>query len=101
MHNFSNKSPNERVTLTFDFTDMLAGDSILSVAGVSIAVTKGVDAAAASMLIGSAVIATGAQLVLQTVGAGVDGVNYRVTCKVNTATEILELAGTLRVRSAT
>lgn len=101
MHNFSNKSPNERVTLTFDFAELLNGDAITSIAGVTVAVTRGTDAAAAAMLIGQPVMASDAQSVLQSIEAGVDGVSYRVTCKVNTASEILELAGSLRVRSAT
>jgi hypothetical protein len=100
MHEFENKAPAEKITVTFDFSAELNGETITS-ASVAIAVLTGEDAAAAAMLSGAATFPSPFTQVLQSVVNGVAGVDYRLTCTANTATRILQLAATLPVRLAT
>lgn len=99
MHQFEEKGPAEKVTLTFDFSDELGAETISS-ASVTIAVLTGEDAGAASMLNGAAQV-PGAGLVLQSVVAGLNNVDYRLVCTANTTSRILQLAASLPVRNPT
>lgn len=103
MNNFSNKSPNEKVTLTFDFSlEVGDGATIATVVSVTNELMKGTDPTPNAMLIGSPAKSSDSLSVLQTVSGGVDGCNYRFRALVDTdAGERLELAGMLRVRSST
>lgn len=102
-HLFSAKAQAEKVVLTFDFSSALpSGATITSVDSVQVELLNNSDGSPSPALfvVGNPVAST--TLVQVTVAGGVDGCDYRVTCRVNTTTpELLALAGTQRVRSAT
>jgi hypothetical protein len=100
-NSFPDKSQGETRTLTFDFSDDLDGDEILSVVAVIVQCLRGGDASPSAMLNGAAVISADQQKVLQSVKGGVNGCDYLFTCRVTTASEVPDLAGTMRVRKAT
>ncbi len=93
--NFPNpKTPAESVVVEFDFSAEL--DTITS-ATMSIRAI-GTDPLASSVLVGAHQL-NGAS-VLQRVGGGVNRVDYEIICIATYGSDVRELAGTLRVRSA-
>jgi hypothetical protein len=96
---FDEKDPEEVVTLTFDFTDELGAETIEPGPAVTIAVRKGADPDVAQVVNGAPQV-SGAT-VLQSVKAGVAGVDYAVRCKVTTSGgRVLVLGRVLPVRNA-
>lgn len=93
----SPKAPAEVVSLSFDFTDLLAAGETIVSASFGIAVEVGSDPAVATMLTATEVIVAG--VVSRLVRNGVAGVNYRVTCLATTSqSQVLLLSGILPVR---
>lgn len=75
------KDPDEIITVTFPFTDELGSATISSVDYVTAAVVSGgEDADVASMLNGAAQVSGGD--VLHSIRNGVNGVNYKLRCRV-------------------
>lgn len=91
------KRPAEEITVAFRFTrDLPDGVTLMPGATVSIAVRKGSDPDAAAMLAG--VPAVSGSVVLQKVVAGLDRVQYQLTCLAETSTgDLLQLDGLLPV----
>lgn len=89
---FSPKDPQERVTLTFNFSALL---SAITAVEVDCSVAQGVDAGAAALLDGAAV--TSGAIVYQGIKAGLDGVLYRVRCKATGPEGVFVLVGQLPV----
>lgn len=78
------KDPEEIINVTFDFTSDLGTEAIAAASQVvTIAVVNGVDAGAAAMLNGAAVIV--GSTVRQSVMAGIHGNDYKLRCKVDTS----------------
>lgn len=94
------KDPEETLVVTFDFTKDLDPGETISSPTVTVAIDNGgTDAAYQSVLSGSPTAAVG--VVTQVVTLGVDGVDYRLQCKVNTSgSRVLVLAAILPVREA-
>lgn len=86
---YSSKRPGETVTLAFDFTAELGGATINTKACAA-SVLTGADAAASSMISGTAQESAG--VVLQLVQGGVHGVDYIVE-----ATAVLSDGRTLKL----
>lgn len=95
----SSKDPAEKVTVTFDFTPVLAvGETISSVSSVVCTAWIGVDGAASSMLIGSPAIQ--GLMVLQLVQGGLTGNYYKIKATINTSLgQIIACTATLPVVS--
>lgn len=94
---FSPKDPSEIITLTFQFGHIAT--SALSSPVVTVIHTGGIaDAAASSMVLGSATV-TGTDIT-QRIQAGVDGANYLVRCMVDSDSNKYVIAGVLKVRYA-
>lgn len=79
----SSKYVGESVVVSFDFTDVLLGETISSVDSVVVTVVNGEDATPSALLDGDPTI-SGA-FVLQPVTAGVAGVDYRLVCTITTS----------------
>jgi hypothetical protein len=95
------KHPDEKLILTFDFTNGLAAGELLSgVPTVAIAVASGVDPSPASMANGSASIDGTGLKVLVPVQAGLDTVDYLFTvdCPTTNPLKLLTLPAILSVR---
>lgn len=94
------KDPAERKLLRFGFAgDLVAGETIASVAPIEVSVLTGTDADAATVLDGAPVISVGTHEVLQWVRGGVDGVHYGIRCLATGSAGGVHLAsGRLRVR---
>ena len=97
---FSPKTPTEEVALSVNFAELLASVETISTASVAISVHAGTDAAAASMVSGSAII-SGAE-VTQMIIDGLDGVYYKLVYTITTsAGQTLQETATLSVRVQT
>lgn len=103
MHDFADKDQDEEVVLTFDFSDQLGGDEIVSVVSVTCELLNGEDPYPEAMIVtpGGTFISSDLQAVQQKVMGGVNGNDYLFSAVVATASENLKLAGTMRVRKAT
>ena len=77
---FSNKDPSEIVTLTFDFTNILAAPLTPAIVPT---VVNGSDATPSAILSGVAVVI--GSTVTQKITGGLSGVSYKVVCTVNGA----------------
>jgi hypothetical protein len=98
---FPEKDPEEILTLTFDFSADLAGETINGAPVVSVAAYSGTDAAPGDVLNGAAQLDGTSTKVLQSVKAGLADVDYRVKVKVTTAGgRTLAMARILPVRNA-
>jgi hypothetical protein len=96
---FDPKDPEEVVTLTFDFADELGAETINPGPAVAVAVKKGADPDVAQVANGAPQV-SGAT-VLQSVKAGVAGVDYAVRCKATTSGgRVLVIARVLPIRNA-
>lgn len=98
---FSPKDPQETVNITFEFAPILGAEAISGAATSAVQISAGTDAAFAAVKNGAPVV-VGTQVV-QSVTAGVAGVDYYVTAKVTTngaPARTLLLAGILPVRNA-
>lgn len=92
------KPVGETITITFDFTSLLAASETLSTATMSIAVYSGTDSNPSAVLSGSASAGNG--LVTQKVTAGVEGVIYKLKASVTTsASQTLVLSTYLAIIS--
>lgn len=100
MVTLSSKSPDEVVSISFDFTRQLEdGETIQSVL-ISLAVAHGSDPAAGSMLTSTEDISGG--IVSRLVRHGVDDTDYLLACLATTSLgQVLKLSGILPVRSQT
>lgn len=97
---FPEKDPEEVVTLTFDFTADLDGETV-SAPVVSVSTFAGVDAAPGNVLNGAAQVDGTATKVMQSVRLGLADVDYRVKARVTTSgARTLVLARILPVRNA-
>lgn len=97
---FDPKTPDERRTLTFDFTDDLpSGVTVDSVAAISVTAFRGIDVSPSSILYGSPDL-SGAQ-VFQSVQGGLSDVDYLVIARANWSDgQIAELMAVLPVKVA-
>jgi hypothetical protein len=93
------KDPEEIITITFDYTADLNGETIsVGTPVFTIAVSEGVDPDVGQMPNGAPQIA--GALVLQSVKQGVAAVNYKARCRVDTSGgRRLVLGATLPVRA--
>lgn len=92
--NLPAKDPAESLIVEFDFSSELSGiDSAL----VAVSVIGGTDPDAAQVLSGALQIA-GAK-VFQRVSAGIDRVNYKLTCTATRGSDVRKLAASLPVRA--
>ena len=71
------KDPQEIKTVIFDFTNQLGGNTIVSTV-ITVSVLMGVDAAAAGLVSGAAVVS--GSLVRQKIANGGLGVEYKISC---------------------
>jgi hypothetical protein len=94
------KTPNEKLTITFDFSQALVqGEAVTATNTIAVTTYIGVDAAASSMISGSASVDTVNGLILQSFVGGVAVVDYLLSCKVTTSLgRILEDQAILPVR---
>ncbi|MGE0358670.1 MAG: hypothetical protein AB7P08_17340 [Burkholderiales bacterium] len=98
---FDPKDPEEIITLTFDFKAALALETISPPPVVSVSVVAGVDASPGALLNGAPQLDVDSKMVMQSVKAGLDGVDYLVRCKApTTGGQVFVLARTLPVRIA-
>jgi hypothetical protein len=81
---FSEKDPTEAITYAVDFVKLLDG-ATLSAASVTLTVSEGTDASAASMVFGAPSVSS-ITFVKQRIGSGVDGVTYRINFNALTST---------------
>lgn len=92
------KSTAEAKRITFDFSKEAATGSTLSSPVTSKATLAGSDPGAAGLTMGSASVLPGTQLVQVLVSAGINGVVYKVGCRVNASDgEVHELFGRLPI----
>lgn len=92
---FEEKDPAEQVVITFDFSQELGSESIVT-CSCACTVIHGVDAAPSNMLVGLPVIQ--GQLVLQSIHAGLAGVQYEFKAAISTSGgRILVCSGPLTV----
>lgn len=83
IHRLPEKRPAERVTVSFRFGRQLGGATLLPTPTVAAAVRKGADADPGAVL-ASAPVVVGADVLVQVAG-GLDGVEYLLTCTVDTS----------------
>lgn len=98
----SPKGPLEKVVLTFDFSQRLAGGATITSASTpAVSVRTGQDASPQSLLNGAATVDSTGTLVLVPVQGGVDSADYliEVTAQTSNPLEVLALTGLLSVRS--
>jgi hypothetical protein len=97
MITLSPKDPSEIISLSFDFSALLAVGETLSAPSLNLSVLHGVDADVGSMLTGVSIIAGG--IVSHLVRVGVDTTDYLATCLAATSQgQTLKLSGILPVR---
>jgi len=90
------KDIEELVPVTFDFSPALADGATVTPQAVTVEVYRGTDANTAALLYG-APIASGASVV-QWISGGLDGVRYKLRCRVATSGgQVLVLAARLSV----
>ena len=97
----SPKNPSEAIVLTFDFTNGLLANEILSGSPtVTVATAFGTDASPTSILNGASSIDSTGRMVLVPVQAGLDGCDYEVKVVVptNNIKKTLALIAILPVR---
>lgn len=100
MITLSPKTPEEVVSVSFDYAGLLAAGETIQSASLSLSVLHGSDAAAASMLTATEVF-SGA-VVSRLVRNGVDATDYVVSCLATTNLgQVLQLSGILPVRVQT
>jgi hypothetical protein len=92
MQRLSEKHPSEFLQVAFDYTDdLVTGETLTGGTGViNIAVEKGTDASPNNVLNGGYAIVTSfdgkpGAFVVQPVRAGVDGVDYHLSCLISTS----------------
>src|SRR5438045_7066426 len=95
---FQPKDPAETISLPFDFTADLGGETIQGTPGRTALVDAGVDGNPSAILGGNPVVSGG--VVYVSVLGGVPGVDYVVRCVATTSGgRVLVLAGLLPVRT--
>jgi len=81
---FPKKAPDETKLVTFDFSSEAAIGSTLSNPVVDVfEIVSGSGGSLTDLTIGTATIPVGTQTVQALIGAGVEGVKYRVRCEVD------------------
>ena len=77
----SPKAPNDRVVVTFDFTNGLAvGETITAIVSITVSTIAGVDPTPETMLYGTAAITVDGLMAQQPVQGGLDGCFYQFQC---------------------
>lgn len=91
----SNKDPEEKIVVTFDFTDALVdGEILTSIAAFEIEVTTGVDDNAQAILAALPLITTSNVQIQAPITGGVAGVNYSLKAVATTSNPNKQLAVT-------
>ncbi|MGL4480453.1 MAG: hypothetical protein ACRCVK_19795 [Aeromonas veronii] len=97
MITLSPKDPTETISISLDYAPLLADAETIASASISLAVLRGTDPDAGTMLVGGAVIDS--PVVSHLVRNGVDSVDYLVSCLATTTLgQILKISGILPVR---
>ena len=100
MITLSPKDSEEVISLTFDYTGLLASGETVASASVRMAVRTGADPDVGTMLAGGAVI--DGHVVSHLVRNGVHGVDYLAACLATTSHgQVLKIAGILPARAQT
>lgn len=94
---FPAKRVSEQLSITFDFTALLAPGELLLSAVTTVSVYSGVDASPASML--SGLTSAGSLFATQKIIGGLAGVIYILSCVAASAGQNLSLLGHLAVRA--